>query len=113
MTHNCEGKLTVWFVSRHPGAICWVKNQDIKIDNFTKHLDFAKLKPGDRVIGTLPINVIAKLCEKDIEYWNLSLELPFNARGKELTAHELEQYGARLERYRVEKLNLTWESVLK
>ena len=26
--------MTVWFVSRHPGAIAWAKNQKLKVDRW-------------------------------------------------------------------------------
>lgn len=97
--------MTTWFVSRHPGAIAWIKAQEFTIDRFIDHIDLTLLKAGDRVIGTLPVNVVAQLCESGIEYWHLNLELPFSARGKELNRKELEQYGAHLQRYDVKALD--------
>ena len=31
--------MTTWFISRHQGAIEWVKKQNILIDRFESHLD--------------------------------------------------------------------------
>ena len=97
--------MTTWFVSRHSGAIDWIKSQNITIDKFIEHIELSRLKAGDRVIGTLPVNVVAQLCALDIEYWNLNLSLPFDARGKELSAEQLVRYGAHLQRYDVKKIN--------
>lgn len=97
--------MTTWFVSRHPGAIEWIKKQGIGVDHFIEHIELSRLKAGDRVIGVLPVNFIAQLCAMDIEYWNLNLSLPAHARGKELSLQQLEQYGAHLQRYEVYEVN--------
>ena len=60
--------------------------------------------PGDVVIGTLPVNLVAEVCARGARYLNLSLDLPPEARGRELTADELETFGARVEEYRVEQI---------
>ena len=53
------------------------------------------------MIGILPVNLAARVCERGARYLNLSLDLPADARGRELTADELERYGARLEAFEV------------
>lgn len=98
--------MTTWFVSRHPGAIEWIQKQRVHVDQFIEHIELSQLNPGDRVIGILPVNFIAQLCEMNIEYWNLNLTLPSHARGKELSLQQLEQYGAHLQRYEVRVINI-------
>ena len=56
--------MTTWFISRHPGAIEWVKQQNIQIDRFENHLDTSLVRAGDVVIGTLPIHLAAEVCQK-------------------------------------------------
>ncbi len=95
---------TTWFVSRHPGAAEWAKKQGITVDRIVDHLSVEEVKAGDTVIGTLPLNLAAQVCAKGARFLYLSLELPPNARGKELSASEMEEYGAKLEEFRVEKI---------
>ena len=47
-----------WFVSRHPGALEWIKRQRHPFDLHVTHLDPALIAPGDRVIGSLPVIVM-------------------------------------------------------
>jgi len=96
--------MTTYFVSRHPGAIEWAAHQQLTIDQQVPHLDAASLvQSGDTVIGTLPINLAAQVCASGAAYWHLTLELPVELRGRELTAHDMLRAGARLERYEVQK----------
>jgi CRISPR-associated protein Csx16 len=89
--------MTTWFVSRHPGAIEWLKNQKIPVDEFVSHLDVKIIKNGDVVIGSLPVNLAAVVCSKGARYFNLSIELTAELRGKELSAAELVNCNAKLE----------------
>lgn len=54
-----------------------------------------------RIIGTLPVNLAAEVCEAGGEYWHLTLNVPPEARGRELTAEEMTKFGARVERMHV------------
>lgn len=105
--HHAEATSTntrTLFVSRHPGAQEWAQNQNISIDIFVTHLDLDELEPGDLVIGTLPVNVIAAIQSSGYRYAHLSLSLTPDLRGKELSAEQLNNCGAKLCAYRVEKL---------
>lgn len=94
--------MTTWFVTRHPGAVEWARRRGLQIDRQITHLDPDLIAPGDTVIGILPVNLAARVCEKGGRYLNLSLNLPPDARGRELSADELDSHGARLEPYVVE-----------
>lgn len=91
--------MTIWFVSRHPGAIEWAQRRGMTVDRWAPHLDVAEIRAGDTVIGTLPVNLAAAVCAKGAIYLNLSLNLPHAWRGRELTADELEAADARLEQF--------------
>jgi len=95
--------MTTWLVTRHPGAVEWATRQQLVIERHVEHLDPIDIQPGDTVIGILPVNLAAEVCARGARYINLSLDLPPDARGRELTADELDRYKARLEEYTVEK----------
>lgn len=99
--------MTTYFVSRHPGALQWMQAHGPAFDRHITHLeaeDFARLAPGDAVIGSLPVHLAAAVCARGAAYWNLSLHMPAQARGKELSAAELRDMGATLERFEVRKI---------
>jgi CRISPR-associated protein Csx16 len=91
--------MTTWFVSRHPGAVEWARQQGLAVDRWVPHLEPAAICPGDTVAGTLPVQLAADVCARGARYLHLSVDLPAQARGRELQAHELQGYGARLEAY--------------
>lgn len=88
-----------FFVSRHPGAIEWASRHGIVGAELVPHFDPEDVEPGDVVIGTLPINLVAEVNRRGGTYQHLSMDLPSDARGKELTADDMDQYGARLETF--------------
>lgn len=93
-----------WFVSRHPGAIAWAKQQSFEVDHWVEHLDLSQPQSGDKVIGSLPVNLAARLSSNNIEYWHLSLQIPEQLRGVELTAEQLNQLDAHLEAFHISSL---------
>jgi len=93
--------MTVWFVSRHPGAVDWAKTQGIAVDRWVAHLVLSKIEACDTVIGTLPVQLAAQVCAKGARYLNLSLDLPLSWRGRELSVEELSAVNARLEEFEI------------
>ncbi len=93
--------MTTFFVSRHPGAQQWAAEEGFATDAVIVHLDLDGIQPGDVVIGTLPIHLAARVCQRGGRYLHLSLEVPSEWRGRELSAADLRRFGARLEEYRV------------
>lgn len=93
--------MTIFFITRHPGALDWLNRQEFRVDIVQSHLDISVIKPGDVVIGLLPVHLAAVVCSSGADYWHISMELPYEARGKELTADEMDAYDARLERFMV------------
>jgi CRISPR-associated protein Csx16 len=99
--------MTTHLVTRHPGALEWLLARGLTEIEHVPHLDPARVEPGDVVVGTLPVHLAAAVCERGARYFNLSLDVPESARGRELTAEELTCYGARLEGYAIQKLEDT------
>jgi CRISPR-associated protein Csx16 len=93
--------MTTFFISRHPGAREWAAEEGIVVDRQIAHLDTETIQPGDVVIGTLPVNLAARVCQRGGRYLHLSLELPPDWRGRELSADDLRQIGAQVQEYRI------------
>lgn len=102
--------MTVYFVSRHPGAQFWARYHDrigalpLPIDRYADHFDPATTQRGDVVIGTLPLGAIAKVQERGGQFVSLDIVTPPERRGQELSATEMVSLGAVLTPYRVEAL---------
>ncbi|GIX15053.1 MAG: hypothetical protein KatS3mg118_3012 [Paracoccaceae bacterium] len=88
------------FVSRHPGAVEWARRQGI-VAEAVHHLDPSAIRPGDTVIGTLPVHLAAEVCARGGRYLHLVLDLPPEARGRDLSAEEMDRHGARLQECQV------------
>jgi CRISPR-associated protein Csx16 len=97
--------MTIYFITRHPGAIAWASQQGINVDRQIAHLDSNDIQPGDTVIGSLPVNLAAEVCQRDAAYVHMTLNVPENWRGKELTAEQMIECGACLEGYTLKKIN--------
>ena len=97
--------MITYFISRHAGAVDWAEAQGFHVDQRLAHFDVTVIQPNDRVIGTLPINLVADVNARGGHYFHLTLELPAEARGKELSAADMQRYGARLEAYAAQKLS--------
>ncbi len=90
-----------WLVSRHPGAVEWIRYQGIAVDHQVQHLDVSLVQDGDLVVGTLPIQLAAAVCQRGARYFHLSVQLPFELRGQELDSTTLNRLGAKLEEFAV------------
>ncbi len=99
--------MTTYLVTRHQGAVEWINYMGHDYDSHLSHLhDMESLQSGDTVIGSLPINMVAELCERGVNYLHLSLRIPEELRGKELTGEQLANLDAKLERFEVKKLGV-------
>lgn len=93
--------MTVYFVSRHRGAIEWAAEEGLRVDLQIDHFDPAQIQPQDTVIGTLPVNLAAEVCARGARYIHLTLQTPASLRGVELTVEQMRRCNARLTRYEV------------
>lgn len=99
--------MATYFVSRHPGAHDWAAEEGFEVEAVIVHLDPALIQPGDRVIGSLPVNLAAEVCARGARYLNLSLDLPPELRGRELSTEQMRACGARIEEYRITRVEPT------
>ncbi len=94
-----------YLVTRHKALIELVSLLNINIDHQLPHLvNVDMITKNDCVYGNLPIELIAKICEKEAKYFNFNLTIPYNLRGKELTLDELKNYSCGFEQYVVKKV---------
>lgn len=93
--------MATWFITRHPGARRWAEEEGFAVDRLAGHLDPEDIRPGDRVLGTLPVNLAAEVCARGGRYFHLSLDLPPEWRGRELGPEDMRRFGARLSEFRV------------
>jgi putative CRISPR-associated protein (TIGR02620 family) len=54
-------------VTRHPGAAEWMRSQYPNAE-FVDHIEPAELLPGDRVIGTLRVNLAAAIVARGASF---------------------------------------------
>jgi CRISPR-associated protein Csx16 len=97
--------MTTYFVTRHGGARDWAAEEGISVDQVIDHLDPLLIRRGDTVIGSLPVNLAAEVCERGGTYLHLSLELPSELRGRELSPAEMRACGAHIEHYSVRRVS--------
>ncbi len=76
--------MTTYFVTRHPGALEWAAVEGVIVDRVLAHFDPECTQPGDVVLGTLPINLAARVCARGGRYLHLSVEVPPEWRGRGL-----------------------------
>ena len=97
----------VFFVSRHEGARHWARIQTRlgqlapAITDYVDELDPEQVRPGDTVMGTLPVHLAAQVCARGGRFVSLDLQLPPAMRGRELSATEMQHCRASLIRYDV------------
>lgn len=96
------------FISRHDGAWAWFRASAYAKRwsgaRRIEHLDITQIRPGDVILGTLPVHLAAEVCARGGEYWHLSLNLPREQRGQELDSHDITDAAGRLERYHIQHI---------
>ena len=97
---------SVWIVTRHEGALDWARQKGlIDHDAYTVHT-VSEIQPGDvelddYVIGTLPVHLVAEICARGAHYLHITMQVPAERRGTELTASEMDAFGARCREFLV------------
>lgn len=94
----------IYFVSRHNGAKEWAEKQGMKIDEIQAHIDanfVEKLHDGDLVVGNVPMQFVADICAKGARYIHLTVNVPAEWRGRDLSCADMEALNPLLEEYQV------------
>ena len=95
--------MTKWFVGRHDAAKDFARANGHADAAFIDHLDIVAVKPGDVVVGILPINLAAAVAKQGGRYIHLALDVPESQRGRELTLDDMERHGARFVEYTIRR----------
>ena len=98
--------MTTYLITRHPGALQWAQEEGLAVDHQLEQLAPECVQSGDHVIGTLPVHLAAAVCERGGRYFHLTLDIPPQLRGRELSSADMRTCDARLEEYRVERSSL-------
>ena len=93
--------MTVHVVTRHLGALEWLRNRGIRWDRQHDRFDGQAIQKDDQVIGILPMRVAAEICSRGARYHHICVDLPNDRRGAELSRDDMEALGARLEEFLV------------
>ncbi len=106
--------MTTYLITRHLGAKLWVEEEGFAVDAQLDHLQVDQICAGDIVIGSLPVILAAEVCRRGGRYFHLSLEVPYDSRGRELTPEEMRRFGARAASRNIPRLRpaAPWMSVL-
>ena len=86
-------------VSRHPAAIKWINKYYPDFNGIIKSHIAEDEIIGNRIIGTLPVQLAALAAE----YFHLSIKVPAEMRGKELSIEDMVQFGCKIERFTIKK----------
>lgn len=97
--------MTTTFVTRHQGAIDWAREEGLLEDGSRIVADYdpEATRAGEIVIGTLPAQLAAQICERGGRYQHLTLDLGPDLRGKELSAAEMRACNARVEEFFIQR----------
>lgn len=90
-----------YFVSRHQGALEWAQRNGFENAKVVAHFDPAIVKQGDIIIGTLPVHLAGQVCSNGGRYFHLSMSVPADRRGTEISAEDMEQFGAHVKEFKV------------
>ena len=105
--------MATWIVTRHPGALQWMRRQGVVATRVVAHLDTNEIADGDEVIGTLPVPLVAEVCARGARYLHLRINMPVELRGKELTEDQMNAMDAALEEFSVCRGHLAGSSIPK
>jgi CRISPR-associated protein Csx16 len=78
--------------------------EGLQVDRVVEHLDVQLVKPGDRVIGSLPVDMVATLNAKGVRYFHLVLPMPHNMRGQHMSSDLMRSLGAKIQEYFARKV---------
>ena len=101
--------MATYFVTRHPGAVAWADRRGLKAVKI-EHLEPSDVAAGDIVMGTLPVHIVADIQCRGSRYLHLEMDVPPAWRGRDLSADDMDRFGARLVEYRVDRVQVLTRS---
>ena len=108
LTTNTQSKN--WIINRHPATVEWFKHtyrvQATTLD-YLDEQSLTLIKNGDTLLGNLPLQEIAKLCAKGVNYYEIRIPVaqPTRLRGQELNLEQLKQHPPVLTQYVVQSIS--------
>jgi len=88
--------MRIRIVTRHLGAVEWLKSKGIE-GEVIQHLSLEDINKGDKIYGVLPIHIAKEALDRGAEVYMLILpNITHNARGRELTPEEMDKAGAKI-----------------
>lgn len=103
--YSRRSRARFYFVSRHAGAKQWAQNQALTVDEWLDHLDTRLIQPGDVVMGVLPVQMAADICQRGGRYLQLVIYTPSEKRGHEFNSEDLLEMDAKLIEFNVNELD--------
>lgn len=100
-------KNKIFIVTRHSGSVPVISDmlsldsEPVVKSHWTAE-DTDSLQPGDVVVGIMPIHIVAQICAKGGRFFNFTLNLPPELRGKELSREQIEDLNPQLQEFFVE-----------
>jgi CRISPR-associated protein Csx16 len=92
----------VYLVTRHEGASAFLQQRGYENAELVAHFSPSVVKSGDRVVGNLPLHLIAEVSRRGGRFFTLSLDLPEDLRGvANLSLEQMQRCNPRLEEYQV------------
>ena len=101
MKSKTASAMKVTIITRHPGALAWLRLQwpQAEFEVLTHVESDFTCNPGDVVAGVLPLWLVARVCSSGGEAWVLELDLSNEARGREWSLEDMVAMKARLVHY--------------
>lgn len=96
--------MTSYFVTGHPSALAWAAGEGIVATPVSHWGPQVRVRDGDVVMGTLPVQIIAELTARGVRYLHLELDLPEGMRQQPLTVADMKRFGARLSEFKAERV---------
>mgnify|MGYP000955834578 CR=1 FL=1 len=96
-----NGRNGFLIVTRHSGAVEWLHRKGIT-GEVVSHISPSESLEGKIVIGNIPLWVAAQADE----VWAIEIpNLPSELRGVDISAEQMEELGAKISKYYVQKLD--------
>ena len=96
--------MKTYFISRHPGALEWAQRNGFENAETVAHFDPEVVQPGDQIIGTLPVHLAGQVCDRGGRYFHLSMTVPADRRGTEISADDMDSFGAHVKEFNIQPL---------